>query len=170
VSKVEALVKKLDSLSDWTGKIFAWVIVPLTLLVVYEVITRRFLNAPTIWSFEVITQLFGFHFMILAAYGLLYKAHVSVDFLSSRWSERTRAIVEMAGYLIFFFPFLTIALWHGTLFALKSWSIGETSSSYFHPPLYYIKTVIPIAIFLLILQGVSEFIKKIIFTAKGIKI
>jgi TRAP-type mannitol/chloroaromatic compound transport system permease small subunit len=43
----------------------------------------------------------------------------------------------------------------------------ETSWSAWGPPLYPIKTVIPITAGLLLLQGISEVVKKIIFLSKG---
>ena len=76
---MKSLVKLLDSISEWTGRIFGWVIVPLVLLTVMEVILRRFLNSPTIWSFEVLKQLFALHFMIVAAYALLYLSLIHIS-------------------------------------------------------------------------------------------
>jgi len=163
------LVKLLDSISEWTGRIFGWVIVPLVLLTVMEVILRRFLNSPTIWSFEVLKQLFGLHFMIVAAYALLYRAHVSVDVFTMLLSEKARAILDIVTYLIFFFPFCLVCIWQGYSFAARSWAMRETSWSVFHPPLYPIKTVIIITFILLTLQGISEVIKRV-YIIKGVKI
>jgi TRAP-type mannitol/chloroaromatic compound transport system permease small subunit len=166
MGKIDLVIKDIDNVSSWTGRIFSWTIIPLTLLVVFEVITRRVFNSPTIWSFEVITYLYGFFFMIVAAYTLLHNAHVRIDIVSSRWSPQTQAIVDIVNYLVFFFPFIGVVLWRGTYFALSSWSFGEVSASYFHSPLYPIKTVIPIAALLLLIQGLSNFVKNIDFVLK----
>jgi len=170
MSRIESLTRKIDSISEWTGRIFSWVIVPLTLLIVFEVITRRLFNAPTIWTFETSKQLYGLHFMIVAAYGLLYKSHVCVDVLHMRWSPRTKAIVDMATYVIFFFAFCGVVLWQGINFASTSWVMRETTWSAFHPPLYIIKTVVPVTALLLILQGLSDFIKRLVFVTKGVSL
>jgi len=166
---VKSLVKLLDSISEWTGRIFGWVIVPLVLLTVTEVILRRFLNSPTIWSFEVLKQLFALHFMIVAAYALLYRAHVSVDVFTMMLSEKAKAVLDIITYLIFFFPFCLVCIWQGYSFAARSWAMRETSWSVFHPPLYPIKTVIVITFILLTLQGISEVIKRV-YIIKGVKI
>jgi len=166
---VKSLVKLLDSISEWTGRIFGWVIVPLVLLTVMEVILRRFLNSPTIWSFEVLKQLFALHFMIVAAYALLYRAHVSVDAFTMMLSEKAKAVLDIITYLIFFFPFCLVCIWQGYSFAARSWAMRETSWSVFHPPLYPIKTVIVITFILLTLQGISEVIKRV-YIIKGVKI
>lgn len=166
---MKKLVKLLDSISEWTGRIFGWIIVPLVLLTVMEVFLRRFLNAPTIWSFEVLKQLYALHFMIVAAYALLYRAHVSVDVFTMMLSKKTKAVLDIITYIIFFFPFCLVCAWQGYAFAVRSWAMKETSWSVFAPPLYPIKTVITITFILLILQGISEVIKRV-YTLKGVEI
>jgi len=158
-----ALTAKLDKISEWTGRIFSFIVVPLTLLIVFEVISRRIFDRPTIWTFELSNFLFGSHFMLVAAYGLLNKSHVSIDIFTMRLSPQRKEILFLAGYFLFFFPFLITILYYGIQVAAISWSIGEESWSVWHPPLYPIKTVIPITAGLLILQGISDVIKKIIF-------
>jgi len=162
---MERFIKALDTVSEWTGKIFSWVIVPITLLVVLEVILRRFIHRPTIWNFEVTKQLYGFYFMIVAAYTLLHGGHVAVDIFAKRLGRRGQALLDIIGYVIFFFPFCFIIVWQGFFFAKASWVIKERSWSVFAPPLYPIKTVIPVTGALLIIQGVSEFLKRILVVA-----
>lgn len=167
MDKINRVVKRLDSISEWTGRTFSWAIVILTFLVALEVVMRRVFNSPTIWNFEITKQLYGLHFMILAAYALLYKAHVSIDIISKKFSPRKRAVIDIITYSTFFFPFCFIILWYGSKFAWTSWSVWERSWSVFAPPLYPIKTMIPVTSLLLILQGTSEFIKRIWIAVKG---
>ncbi|KGR90158.1 hypothetical protein CD30_12960 [Ureibacillus massiliensis 4400831 = CIP 108448 = CCUG 49529] len=151
----------IDKISDWVGKICSWSIILLTFLIVFEVISRRVFNSPTIWTYEVITIVFGFHFMLVAAYALLHKSLVSVDLLYSRLSRKTQAIMDIFTYTIFFFPFVIFVFSVGFGNALDSWSILETSSSLFGAPVYITKTVVPLAFGLLLLQGISELLKKV---------
>lgn len=155
-------IKLVDPLSEWTGRICSWIIVPIVLLVVMEVVLRRFLGRPTIWSFETTTQMYAFHFMILAAFGLLYNAHVSVDILTMYLSAKNRALVEIITYVLFFFPFCIICMYQGISFAQTSWAMKETTWSVFAPPVYPLKTIIPVTFFLLLLQGLSNFFKNIL--------
>ena len=67
-NNVEKFLSLIDGISEWTGRIFGWTILALTLLVVLEVVLRKFLNRPTVWNFEVTKQLYSFHFMIAAGY------------------------------------------------------------------------------------------------------
>jgi TRAP-type mannitol/chloroaromatic compound transport system permease small subunit len=151
----------IDNISEWTGRIFSWIIVVLTILVILEVILRRFLGSPTIWNFELTIQLYAFHFMIVSAYALLCKSHVVVDIVYAKMSKKTKAICDVVTYAIFFFPFLLIWLYQGTKYAAKSWAMHETSWSVFAPPLYPIKTVIPLVAFLLLIQGFATFVRQL---------
>jgi len=158
---MKKFLKFLDNISEWTGKIFCWTVVILTLLVVIEVIMRYCFNRPTLCNFEITVQLYAFHFMIVAAYTLLHGSHVSVDIIYSKFSKKSQAILDIISYLIFFFPFCMVILWKGIMLAARSWSLLETSWSACASPIYPIKTVIPLTAILLILQGLAIFIKKL---------
>ncbi len=159
-------IKTINSINEWTGKIFCLVIIPLVLITIFEVVMRKFFNRPTIWVFETSNQLYGLHFMLGAAYALLHGSHVNVDVFYRHLSPKGKAIIDIIGFLIFFFPFCLIIIWKGIEFASLSWAMRETSQSVFHPVLYPIKTVIPITGFLLALQGSTIFIKKLLFAIK----
>lgn len=132
------------------------------LLVVFEVVSRRIFNQPTIWTFEITTMVFGFHFMMVAGYGLLNKSLVAVDVLYERLSLKTQAILDLITYTVFFLPFVIGVLYGGYRFASISFIQKEVSWSAFAPPVYPIKMIIPIAMFFLLVQGISEILKRII--------
>ncbi|WP_339237043.1 TRAP transporter small permease subunit [Oceanobacillus sp. FSL W7-1281] len=164
---VHKVIKGIDTINLWVGRIGSWSILVLTLLIVFEVISRRVFNSPTIWTYEVITMVFGFHFMIVAAYALLYKSLVSVDLLYNRLSEKKQAIMDLITYFILFFPFIIFVFYISFGNAVDSWIIKETSSSLFGAPVYLTYTIVPIAFGLLVLQGISEVLKRIVILAKG---
>jgi len=152
--------RRIDMISMWTGKVFSYFLIPLTLFVVFEVITRS-LGRPTIWTFEVSNMMYASHFMLVAAYGLLMKSHVSIDLISSNFSKKTNAVVSLICYACMFFPFMAVFTYYGIDYAYTSWSQLETSWSAWGPPLYPVKTVIPVTAILLVLQGISEVIKNV---------
>ena len=162
-----AFAKKIDGISDWTGRLFAWLVIPLTVLIVYEVFTRRVLGAPTIWTFELSNFLYGAHFMLVA--GLRAPAQVPCLHRPVRHARLKKNGGILGPHLLFvlFFPFIIVILYHGIDFAKDSWATLETSWSTWAPPLSPIKTVIPVTAFLLLLQGISEVIKKVIFLKTG---
>jgi TRAP-type mannitol/chloroaromatic compound transport system permease small subunit len=75
--------------------------------------------------------------------------------------------MDIVTHLVFFFPFCTIVLIQGILFAQTSWSIHETSESAALSIVPLIKTVIPITFALLLIQGLANFIRAIVLVAKG---
>jgi TRAP-type mannitol/chloroaromatic compound transport system permease small subunit len=168
--QLKAFLKGLDNVSEWSGRIFVWLVVPLTGVVVFEVISRRVFGAPHIWTTEVTNYLYGPHFMLVAAYTLLYRGHVSIDIIYQRFSPRTRGILDCFTHLVFFFPFLLILLIQGILYAYTSWSIHETSESAALTILPLVKTVIPVTALLLLIQGLAHFIRSIMQAIRGAEV
>jgi TRAP-type mannitol/chloroaromatic compound transport system permease small subunit len=150
----------LDNINEWVGRIFSWLVVILTIVMVIEVL-MRYIGMPTSWGFESIKFLFGAHFMLVAGYGLLYGSHVRIDFLTSRMSKTTECIISIICYLFLFFPFVLVWLYFGWEYFQTSWSLSEKSWSTWGPPLYPIKLVIPLTALFLLIQGLSEVIKSI---------
>lgn len=154
------VVRTIDGVSEWSGRLFAWLILPMVGGLTYEVIVRYLFHAPTIWAYDITYMLYGSHFMLGAAYTLLKGGHIRTDIFYERWTPRQQALVDAVLYLFLFFPGMAFFFWMGWEEAARSWMILEKSdASPWRPPLYPFKTVIPVAALLLILQGVSEFLK-----------
>ncbi len=165
---MKSFVKIIDSLSDWVGIFSAWLIIPLVGALVFEVAARYIFNAPTVWAYDMSYMLCGTLFMMGVAYTLRHKGHVRVDIFFQKLSPRGKSILDSCMYLLAFFPLVIIFLWWGIDYALDSWRIQETAwLSSWRPPLYHFKTVIPIAAFLMILQGMAEFIRQVHFAVRG---
>ena len=165
--QLKTLVQALEKVSEWSGRVSIWLIVPLTILVVYEVFSRRILNAPHIWATEVTDYIYGPHFMLVAAYTLLYKAHVSIEVIYEHLSPKVKAILDCFTHLVFFFPFCIIVIYQGIIFAHTSWAIGETSESAALHIVPLVKTAIPVAFILVFLQGLANFIRSVHHLVKG---
>lgn len=162
MKSLDTYLTVIEKINVWFGKTFSWIALLLMVLTVLEVVLRRFFNSPTIWNFETCTHLFGLNFMITSAFTLMQDGHVSVDIFRSRLSKKSKALLDIFCYLIFFFPFTIVMLWKGIDYAQISWSTRETSWSVFAPPLYPIKTVIPLSFLLLILQGVANVTRRVL--------
>lgn len=162
------LVGVIDTLSEWSGRAFAWLIVPLVVGDTYEVIARYAFNAPTIWAYDLSYMLYGAHFMLGAGYTLLKGGHIRTDIFYQNWSPRTQGRVDALLYLLFFFPGLIFFFWMGAQEGVHSMLIGERSdASPWRPVVYPLKLVIPVTALLLLIQGVSEFIKSGHLALKG---
>jgi TRAP-type mannitol/chloroaromatic compound transport system permease small subunit len=161
-SGYRATVEILDRIADVSGRITAWLIIPMTIAVTWEVVARHFFHAPTIWAFDVTYMLYGTHFMLGTAYTLMRIGHVRTDMLYQNWSVRRQNWIDAIGYLFFFFPAMAFFLYYGWQEASHSWSIGETSdASPWRPIVYPFKTVIPVTAGLLIIQGIAELLKSV---------
>jgi TRAP-type mannitol/chloroaromatic compound transport system permease small subunit len=163
-----SFVRAMDRFAVGCGWLFCWLILPLVAGITYEVIARYFFRAPTIWAYDVAYMLYGSHFMLGAAYTLHKGGHIRTDIFYQNWSLRTRGLVDASLYLFFFFPGMAFFLWMGLQEALHSWDIREVSdASPWRPIIYPFKTVIPVAVLLLIVQGLSEFLKSGYAALKG---
>ena len=161
----------LDPIAIWSGKLMGWLIIPLMFGLSYEVISRYFFHAPTVWAYDLTYMLNGTLSMLGASYTLYKDGHIRTDVFYERWSERGKGWVNLLCYLLFFFPGMILFFIAGLDAAIHSWSILETSdASPWRPPLYPFKTVIPLCALLLILQGVSEFFKSLHAAIKGEKL
>ena len=153
-------VEGLDTFANVCGMLTAWLIIPMTVAMTWEVVARHFFRAPTIWAFDVTYMLYGTHFMLGTAYTLMKVGHVRTDMLYQNWSVRRQNWVDIIGYLFFYFPAMAFFLYYGFQESSHSWSIGETSdASPWRPIVYPFKTVIPVTALLLIIQGIAEVMK-----------
>jgi TRAP-type mannitol/chloroaromatic compound transport system permease small subunit len=162
------VLRLIDGISYWTGKVSAWLIVGLTLVVSIEVFKRYILNAPTAWIFDLNNMLYGTLFMMCGAYALAQGGHVRADFVYGRFHPRTQAALDLALYFLFFLPGIVALVYAGYGYAGDSWAIGEHSNVTAEgPPVYHFKTVIPIAGALVLLQGVAEIMRCVICLRTG---
>jgi len=154
---VTAIIHAIEELSIWIGRAFGWCILILTLSVAYEVFVRYVLNAPTVWVFDMMVQMYGALFLMAGPYALAQDTHVRADvlyrFLSARWQGR----IDLVLYLVFFFPGMLALFWYGWEIASDSWRYKEVSwNSPARIQIYFFKTLIPLAGALFIVQGVAE--------------
>lgn len=162
------VLRVADGVSEWTGRLTAWLIIPLIGVISYEVFVRYVFNAPTIWAFELQFMLYAAMFMLGAAYTLLYGEHIRTDILYNRFTPRWQGGIDAVLYLIFYFPGIALFLWAGWDFAERAWVVGERSEfSPWRPPIYPLKAVIPLTAALLLLQGVSELVKSLCASLTG---
>ncbi|WP_429816055.1 TRAP transporter small permease subunit [Ensifer sp. B1-9] len=165
---VQHFLLKVDATSVWIGKAAAWLIIGLMTMVCVEVVKRYILNMPTAWIFDASNMFYGTLFMLAGAYALAQNAHVRGDFLYSSMRPRTQAALDLVLYILFFLPGVTALVYAGYDYAALSWRIGEHSTVTAEgPPIYYFKTVIPVAGGLVLLQGLAEIIRCIVCLRTG---
>jgi|AntDeeMinimDraft_5_1070356.scaffolds.fasta_scaffold10951_2 TRAP-type mannitol/chloroaromatic compound transport system permease small subunit len=151
-----------DGLSEIVGRAVSLLLIAMLVVMLYEILMRYFLMSPTIWAHELTTMLFGAFCVLSGCYTLRHQGHVRSEVLWGVLPPRLRAGLDVVVYflgIIVLIVFFKMAI----DFAAKSWANNEFSNrSVWQPPLYYIKTVIPIAVGLLILQSVAELVRSLL--------
>jgi TRAP-type mannitol/chloroaromatic compound transport system permease small subunit len=158
----------IDSLSAWTGKAFAWLIMVLTLGVSYEVLVRYAFRAPTTWAFDFSYINYGAMFLMAGAYTLSRNGHVRADVIYRFLTPRTQAGMDLVLYIIFFLPAVAALIYSGWNYA--SFSVRFREVSIFSPagiPVFPLKALIPATGVLLLLQGIAEIIRCMICIRQG---
>ncbi|WP_375262291.1 TRAP transporter small permease subunit [Palleronia sp.] len=153
------IIRAIDAINEVVGRIVVVLAVIFAAIIIYDVVMRYALNAPTRWAFDLSKQIYGFYFILLGGYALRHGSHVRVDLLIERFSPGPTRVVEVAGYLIFFFPFAWIFLTRSYDFAATSWAQGETTYGAVALPVYPLKAALFVAAGLLLIQGISEVLK-----------
>jgi TRAP-type mannitol/chloroaromatic compound transport system permease small subunit len=166
-----ATIRTIDRFTDRTGTIVSWLSVPLVGAVAYEVIARYLFNAPTIWAFDATYMLYGTLFMLGAAYALHKGAHIRTDLFWEQFSTRKKGVIDALSYVLFFFPGLATLLIISGNEAIYAWRINELSDQTpWRPILWPFKGVVPLACLLLLIQGVSEFLKSLYMARTGFEL
>ncbi|MGI9411967.1 MAG: TRAP transporter small permease subunit [Hyphomicrobiaceae bacterium] len=152
-----SIIHAIESLSIWVGRAFGWCILILTFSVSYEVFVRYVLNAPTVWAFDMMVQMYGALFLMAGPYALAQDAHVRADVVYRLLPVRWQASIDFVLYVFFFFPGMIALFWYGAEIAADSWRYKEVSwNSPARIQIYFFKTLIPLAGGLLIIQGIAE--------------
>ncbi len=161
-------ITKIDRFSLWIGRIVCWLTIPLFGAMVIEVIARYAFIAPTMWAYDISRMLAGALFMLGSGYALSKGVHIRADFLYRNWPIRIQGSVDFSLYLFFYFPGLIIFLWMATDFAYLSWIRGERGmDTAWMPIMGPIKTCLPLGVFFLLIQGISEILKSYYAVTKG---
>ena len=157
---VNRLIYGIDQLNKTIGHAFAWCILILTFGTSYEVFVRYVLNNPTSWAFDMSYLMYGALFFMAGAYTLSRNGHVRGDFLYRTWSPRTQGIVELALYVLFFYPGVLALVFSGWGYGTEAFRIREVSvNSPAGVPIWQLKFLIPFGAGLLALQGLAEVLR-----------
>jgi TRAP-type mannitol/chloroaromatic compound transport system permease small subunit len=161
---MHSLSTKLRSFSEFTGRLTAWLMLPMVVGTFVIVVLRYAFDQGWIWMQESIVWMHAAVFMLAAAYTLNHDEHVRVDIFYRGMPARRKAWIDLVGTLIFLLPmavFLTISSWD---YVVVSWQIHEGSreaGGLPYPSVPVLKTLIPLTFLLLILQGVAHLLENI---------
>jgi TRAP-type mannitol/chloroaromatic compound transport system permease small subunit len=153
-----------DRISNITGKATSWLTLAMVILTSIIVVMRYVFDAGLIWMQESVTWMHAAVFMIGAAYTLLHEEHVRVDIFYRKMSERSRAIVDLIGVVLFLLPLCGFLALMAYDFAAAAWSIHETSrepGGLPYPMIPLLKSIVIVMPMAVALQGISMLIRSI---------
>ena len=152
----------IDWINGWVGEFIAYWSVIAVFVYFYEVLARYVFNSPTNWAHEGMFLMFGMQYLLAGGYAAREDAHVRVDIIYERLSERAKAMTDIVTS-IFFFIFTVTLLVTGTIFVLDAISVWEVSFTEWSIQYWPVKCSITIGALLIILQGIAKLIRDVIY-------
>jgi TRAP-type mannitol/chloroaromatic compound transport system permease small subunit len=153
----------IDAISSWIGRLAIWLVLASVLISAGNAIVRKAFNIGSNAFLEVQWYLFAAVFMLGAAYVFLHNGHVRIDFISSKLSKRTNAVIDTIGIVIFLIPLCLILIDLSWPFFMRTYLSGEMSENAGGLIRWPVVLLIPVGFALLFLQAVSELIKRLAY-------
>lgn len=163
---MKKLFSLIDTINEKTGRAVSYLVILMTLVILYEIAARHLFNRPTIWAHETVQIIYGAYIVLLGGYVLMQGAHVNVDIVYLRFRPRMRALIYVLTWPLFF-GFVGVLLVKGGISGIESLLIGETAPTTFGPPVWITKLLLPLGAALMLLQGLTMYIKNLIFLITG---
>ena len=158
-----AISRAIDRLNQAVGQFTIWLILATTLISAGNAIVRKAFDSSSNALLEVQWYLFAAVFMLGAGYGFLKNSHVRIDFISGMLSPRSRNWIDVGGIVLTLFPFCFICIYLSWPLFVQAYNTGEMSSNAGGLIRWPVYALVPAGFALLMLQGLSELIKRLAF-------
>ena len=153
----------LNSVATCVGRIGAWISVPLMIVIIFDVITRRFLVLGSTKLQEGEWHLHAVLFLLCLGFAYIRNAHVRISLLHERFSPKIQRWIEFIGCLIFAIPYCAIVFYFSMDFVERSWALNEASDSATGLPYRWaIKAFLSAGILLLGLAAVAVLLRNFV--------
>ena len=151
---IKTYVRCVDAVNRRVGKLALYLLFVMMGILLFSSISRTFFNVPFDWTMEMAQFTMAAYYLLSGGYSMQLQAHVRMDVLYERWSEKKRAMVDVltSGFLIFY---LAVLLYGGISSTLYSLEYGQRNYSSWRPPMAPIKIIMVIGIILMLLQVVA---------------
>ena len=153
----------LNSVATWVGRIGAWISVPLMIIIIFDVITRRFLVLGSTKLQEGEWHLHAVLFLLCLGFAYVKHAHVRISLVHERFRPRTQRWIEFIGCLVFAIPYCAIVFYFAIDFVERSWNLNEASDSATGLPYRWaIKAFLPAGMLFLGVASIAVLLRKFI--------
>jgi TRAP-type mannitol/chloroaromatic compound transport system permease small subunit len=155
---IRAYVRWIEAVNRFVGEFSMYIVLVMTAILVFESLSRALFNKPHIWVVEIIEFLMAAYYLLGGGYSVILKGHVRMDLFYSRWSEKSKAVVDLitAPFLICYVVFLLVGGISGLDYALR---YGQRNYTPWGPPLAPIKFVMVVGILLMLMQALATFFR-----------
>ena len=161
------LARTIDRWQDAFGRALSWLMLVMVLVVFFDVVMRYAINRTYVFTQELEWYIFAVAYLMAGGYVLLYDEHIRVDILYSRFTPRTRAWMDFVLFFVFYFPSTVLVMYTAWPFFRNSFTVLEGSPDPGGiPARWALKGVIIVAFGIMVVQGLSEVIKRF-YWAKG---
>lgn len=172
-----SIADRLESLPQFFGKLGAWLILPLVAVIMFDVLTRKFqfiqqaimdsplyeIMSPTKLQ-ELEWHLHAALFLLALGYAYTVNAHVRVDLVREKLSDRGQAWIELIGICCLMIPYLVVVLYYGWTFVHQAWESNEGSDAMTGiPARWFIKSFVLAGLFLALMAGISTLLRQIVY-------
>jgi TRAP-type mannitol/chloroaromatic compound transport system permease small subunit len=165
---LKKILKVIDSISDHTGRVVAWLALALVLILVFEVVARWGFNSPTIWA-HLTSQMMGGTLVVMGlAYAHVHRKHLRIDIIYRTLSPRVKVILDVCFFLVFMVPVLYVFVLNSAEWAVQSWVMGEVrDESWWYPPAAPFRTVYLLGWCTFTLQCLARFFRDFYFAVRN---
>ena len=157
------LSRAIDALNEQVGKLTYWLILAAVLISAGNAVVRYAFNKSSNAWLEIQWYLFSFVFLFCAAYTLLHNQHVRIDILTGHLSGRAKAWIDILGTLFFLLPMAVTIMWLSWPVFVDAYQSHEVSTNAGGLTVWPGRLMLPVGFLLLVLQGLSELIKRVAF-------
>ena len=159
------LLLRIDAVCEnaivWVGRIAAWVAIFLVIVIIFDVVTRRFFVLGSTKLQELEWHIHAVLFMFCLGYGYIKDTHVRIDLVRERLSTKTKQWIELIGCLFFMIPYSFIIIFYGVDWWQRSLELNEMSASATGLPYrWIIKAVLPIGFTILLVSAATTALRK----------
>jgi len=155
------LSRGIDAFTRWTGKRLAWLILVAIIISAVNAIIRKGFDVSSNSWLELQWVLFGIVFLLCSPWTLLDNEHIRIDIVNNLFSKRWRDIIDVIGHVFFLLPLCIVMIITGGPFFMRSFEVNEQSGNAGGLPQWPAKSLIVIGFAFLLVQGISELIKRI---------
>ena len=158
--RLTAISDTLENISLWIGSRAAWASVFMMVVIMSDVILRRYFVIGSTRLQEMEWHIHGFLFLMTLGYGYAHGAHVRIELFREKWSERRKAWVELLGGVFFLIPYCLAVIWFGWDYTAMSFANNESSATATGLPYrWIIKGVLVFGFILLLMNALSVVIR-----------